>query len=107
MPTAIVGVDAATQAERTGLAFGARDDDARAQLEPVEGVSPDPARQVAEWLRSHASMARLLALDVPLGWPSTLGPALCVCRAGHPLGQKARREGWIWVRDRHARPSQT
>jgi predicted nuclease with RNAse H fold len=77
----IVGIDCATLASKTGLAFAEYVD---GRLEVRECIIADAripiAEQVVRWLKPTATA--LLALDSPLGWPALLGTTL----AGHKAG---------------------
>jgi len=83
--TVLLGVDCATQPNKTGLAMA----------EVIDGVvhvtrcavgskSRLPADIILEWLSGCDDV--LLALDSPLGWPVTLGEALVGHRAGDSMG---------------------
>jgi predicted nuclease with RNAse H fold len=87
--TRIVGIDCATDAERTGVAAGWLDGEAIV----VEWVAlGDRQRSVVdlaeEALRPTEGRA-LLAIDAPLGWPSALSRSLIHHEAGAPLDADA------------------
>jgi len=90
----IIGIDCATQEEKTGLALG-HFDRRTLDVEPPALGSKKPGHMrvdvVARWIM--AAIARdasvLIALDAPLGWPERLGPALTAHRAGQPIGVDA------------------
>jgi hypothetical protein len=83
----LVGVDCATQAGKTGLAFGTFKD---GQL-TVTGAFTcgTDGRSVCEQIVSEVSAypagPTLLALDAPLGWPQELAIALADHRAGDEI----------------------
>jgi predicted RNase H-like nuclease len=82
----VIGIDCATDPKKVGIAL-ADCDESKCALVAVElGESQELlARKIASWLPS--SDPALLALDAPLGWPASLGPALVQHVAGEPLGQ--------------------
>ena len=83
----IIGVDVATQPKSVGLAHCAYRD-SRLQVETilVEPTWEAIDARIGSWLRAPASgVPTLLALDAPLGWPSTLSEALQSHRAGESL----------------------
>ena len=41
--------------------------------------------KVSDWIKGHETAGVLLALDSPLGWPSTMGPVLSGHMAGEPM----------------------
>lgn len=86
--TRIVGIDSATQPERTGLARACWEDGRLT----VEATARPRAREdqltcLRDWLATEEPT--LLAVDAPLGWPSGLADGLAGHRAGQPLGQPA------------------
>jgi len=82
--TTIIGVDCATQPEKTGLARAVWDGGAIVLQETACGSRQDlPAAIVARWLMGVDRA--LLALDAPLGWPLALGRQLVHHEAGQPL----------------------
>lgn len=82
----VIGIDCATDPKKVGIALADCNED-RCALVAVElGKSHESlARKIASWLSS--SGPALLALDAPLGWPTSLGPALVQHVAGEPVGQ--------------------
>ena len=82
----VIGIDCATDPKKVGIAL-ADCDESKCALVAVElGESQELlARKIASWLPS--SSPALLALDAPLGWPASLGPALVQHTAGEPVGQ--------------------
>jgi predicted RNase H-like nuclease len=82
----VVGIDCATDPRKVGIAL-ADCDGARCALVGVElGESRESlAGKIASWLPAEGPA--LLALDAPLGWPASLGPALVQHVAGEPVGQ--------------------
>lgn len=88
--TRIIGIDAATQPERTGLA--AADWDGQSLRVDRTYRPSAPADQLAclgQWLA--ADRACLLAVDAPLGWPVGLAEALASHQAGQPIAANADR----------------
>jgi predicted RNase H-like nuclease len=87
----VVGVDCATQEERTGLAYGIVDDDGKLELKRVTlgTAGESAATTVAGWIAGAEHY--VVALDVPLGWPLALGDALAKHRAGDPLDAEAEQ----------------
>lgn len=96
MVWALVGIDAAVQEERLGLALGCLDASGEARLERVTlgtaGESPEAT--VAGWLREARQY--LVAINAPLGWPQGLATALQDHRAGEPL--EGERADPLWLR---------
>lgn len=90
MRTLVIGVDCATQANKTGLAR-ATWDSVRLRLEEVFAGSEQspPADTIAAWVDDGVSV--LIALDAPLGWPCALGPALVAHHAGRPIVESPDR----------------
>ena len=92
-PTAwvVVGVDCATQEERTGLAYGELD--ARGELElkrvTLGTAGESAAATVAGWI--DGAQRYVVALDAPLGWPQALADALSDHRAGELIDTEAER----------------
>lgn len=79
----IIGVDAATQPKRMGLAMGELVDGKCRVLQVV--ASPTrPVEQIAEWI-DEGPETFILAVDAPLGWPAALGKALSSHQAGQAL----------------------
>lgn len=85
-PLTVIGIDAATQPKKTGLARGCIAG-GKLIVEAVELGSQDPSvsKVVASWIRGPT----LLAIDAPLGWPASMGAAL----AGHRAGQEISLTG--------------
>lgn len=82
----VVGIDCATDAKKVGLALADCDGDKCALVEVELGQSIELlVRKIASWL--PRSGPALLALDAPLGWPATLGPALVQHVAGEPIAE--------------------
>lgn len=100
-PVTIIGVDCATQAQKTGLAWGVWDGTAVTLHHTSLGQRQESiAQTIARWLPTEGRA--LLALDAPLGWPTGLGDALSAHQSGGPLPGSAnalfRRETdtFIW-----------
>jgi hypothetical protein len=80
----LIGIDCATDPKKTGLAVG----DLRGKRleinEATVGTShEDIVSQIAGWI--DRKTPTVLALDAPLGWPTTLGRALIEHAAGSAL----------------------
>jgi predicted RNase H-like nuclease len=83
MSVAIVGIDCATDPNKTGLALASVDGNKTVLQEVTTGRDRSPAEIVNRWIQG--SRQALLALDAPLGWPAGLGRALAVHMAGWEL----------------------
>ncbi|MFZ1396378.1 MAG: DUF429 domain-containing protein [Candidatus Promineifilaceae bacterium] len=80
----IIGIDCATQAQKTGLAVGLWDGTAVSLHTVTLGHKKEPlAHTLANWLPTDTPT--LLAIDAPLGWPGDLGDQLASHQAGDPL----------------------
>ncbi len=79
--TTIIGIDAATQAKKQGLARGRLDGQTLVIDEVLLGA--DVASSVEETLAKWVTASTLFAIDAPLGWPVSLAKAL----VGHHAGQ--------------------
>ena len=82
----IIGVDCATQPNKTGIAWGEMEG-GRLTIRNLERGDRrrTPAVVLREWLGAVSERPTLLALDAPLGWPVGMGAALHDHRAGHPI----------------------
>ena len=80
----IVGIDCATEAKKVGLAKGILIDD---RLQIVDLRCGETRSRLLDtvfsWIQNERQV--LLALDAPLGWPSTLRSALIRHEAGVPI----------------------
>lgn len=98
MTTAIIGIDAATQPKKTGLARGHLDDGRLVVMDTALGSEVESlVGTVASWCTAGPT---LLAIDAPLGWPAPLAQGL----HGHRAGQILEGEGhdlFRRVTDRH------
>lgn len=85
----VVGVDCATLAERTGLAYGVLDDAGGLELRraTLGTAGESAAATIAGWLVGAQNY--VVAFDAPLGWPAALGVTLASHRAGAPLEVEA------------------
>ena len=99
----IIGIDCATQPQKTGLAVGSWDGTAVSLHTITLGSKKEPlAQTIASWLPKDEPT--LLAIDAPLGWPAELGKQLANHNAGSPLpalpNTLFRRETdrYIWQR---------
>ena len=80
----IIGIDCATQPQKTGLALGTWDGTAVSLRTVTLGHKKEPlAHTIANWL--PANQPALLAIDAPLGWPADLGNQLATHQAGDSL----------------------
>ena len=100
---ALLGIDCATQPEKTGLALGELRGEVVHIMRCATGTrDKTPAKIAADWLNDYEEA--LIALDAPLGWPEPLGICLSVHRAGLPLEAEAnqlfRRATDVAIRDR-------
>ncbi len=84
--TAVIGVDCATQANRTGVAY-AEFTDSGTQLTEADLGGPDLLERLSDWLQRGPRT--LLALDAPLGWPEGLGAELSKHRPGQIIDRNA------------------
>ncbi len=81
--TTIIGIDAATQPKKIGLARGHLDGDDLVVTDVVLGSAvTSVAETVASWIGPGPT---LLAIDAPLGWPAPLAQGLSGHRAGQVL----------------------
>jgi hypothetical protein len=94
MPTTLIGIDCATQPNRTGLALGVYESGS-VRLERVTLCQKRDTLidLVSGWITSAGTA--LLALDAPLGWPADLGRELAAHRAGQHL---ATCPDWLFRR---------
>ena len=77
----IVGVDCATQDRKVGLALARRYDAGWRLVEALSCSRTRPVLGTLEgWLKEYPAL--LLAMDAPLGWPSSLPRALSTHQAG-------------------------
>lgn len=78
----ILGIDCSTNDKNVAVAAGSLDKGTLAVEEPV--ICGGPAGRAADVIlkRLRPGEPTLLAMDAPLGWPSSLGPALSDHRAG-------------------------
>lgn len=96
MTTVVVGVDCATQEERTGLAYGLVGPDGQLELKrSTLGTAGESApATIAGWLAGASRY--VVAFGAPLGWPAGFGAALSAHLAGEPMAaspeQVFRRE---------------
>ncbi|MAU01116.1 MAG: hypothetical protein CL608_28570 [Anaerolineaceae bacterium] len=80
----IIGIDCATQPQKTGLAVGTWNGTAVSLHTLTLGQKKQSlAQTIANWLPAHTPT--LLAIDAPLGWPADLGHQLANHNAGDPL----------------------
>lgn len=85
MVTTIIGVDCSTDDRKVGLARG-HFDERCAHIEDLpERSEGKPVDIIADWIIQYKNTPILLALDAPLGWPSSLAEVLRCHRAGEPL----------------------
>lgn len=85
--TTIIGIDAATQPKKTGLARGRLDSDELVITDIALGSEVKSlVETVAAWC---ADGPTLVAIDAPLGWPAPLARGL----HGHRAGQVLEGEG--------------
>lgn len=86
LATGIIGIDAATDDTKVGLAFGLWHEGAVTLRDvSLPTRSCRPVDVIAQWLAEVAGPV-LLAVDAPLGWPTPLSTAL----ASHTAGEEVR-----------------
>lgn len=84
MAVTIVGIDCATQDKKVGLALGYFDGGETYIEQVTVGSMETPVSETAAgWVTRGSST--LIALDAPLGWPTSLGQALRAHEAGEPI----------------------
>ena len=83
MSLTIVGIDCATYPRKTGLAVAAVDGSKTILQAVTTGRHSPPAEIVHSWIKDRRKV--LLAMDAPLGWPTSLGRALVELQAGGEL----------------------
>jgi predicted RNase H-like nuclease len=77
----IIGVDCATQKEKTAIAFGLWRGNMPKLVEVQSGKDLDSiARKIVEWISGTNTC--LLAIDAPLGWPEAFGRVFSKHQAG-------------------------
>ena len=82
----LIGVDCATQANKTGLARAEFDGENCCLLDVKMGSKClDPASKLCEWVKLSKDSPTLIALDAPLGWPEDFGSKLARHKAGQPI----------------------
>jgi len=91
MSFTVIGVDCATQEERTGLAYGVVDETGALELRRVTlGTAGESApATAASWIAGASRY--VVALDAPLGWPTGLRESLGRHRAGQPVAAAPER----------------
>lgn len=78
----IIGIDAATQPKKLGLARGRLDGDTLAIDEAVRGSDvSSPLDTLCTWIPGPT----LFAIDAPLGWPTPIRESLIGHRAGETI----------------------
>ncbi len=83
-PTVVIGIDCAVQPQQVGLALGQWDGQRGTVAQVATAACPQTLLDtLISWIAKD--VPTLLALDAPLGWPASLGPALVAHRAGNPL----------------------
>ena len=96
----VVGIDCATLAENTGLAFG-RLDTATGRLWVQEAMCCAKGDDLAVLIADAVAGDRpaLLALDAPLGWPAPMGETLSWHQAGAPFGSPILSDDRMFSRE--------
>ena len=80
----LIGVDCATEPNKTGLARAEFDGEGCSLLDVKMGSNRlRPASQICEWISDDSPT--LIALDAPLGWPDSFGNKLTRHKAGQPI----------------------
>lgn len=84
MVDSIIGIDCATQPRNVGLARAVRYNGSFRVTDLIAGSkAPLPIEVVLDWLGDDGTA--LLALDAPLGWPSSMQRELAEHVAGEPI----------------------
>jgi len=87
--TTIIGIDAATEAKKLGLARGQLECDRLVVCAAVLGSEVGSVDEIIATLASWITGDTLIAIDAPLGWPMPLGHALREHRAGGAIEAEA------------------
>lgn len=92
----VIGVDCATRDSKVGVAFGNVDDGQLSVSKAfVCSKKEKAAASIVKWLREQTMSKQqgpaLIALDAPLGWPSSLSLVLSNHRAGGELAVDAHQ----------------
>ena len=82
----IIGVDAATRAEKNGIAASTCEGGTLRLIAAFRGTKERSiASEIHRLIEEHGRPQTLIALDAPLGWPIALGASLSSHSAGAPL----------------------
>jgi len=84
----VIGVDCATQANKTGMVLASWSGAALRFEDAAIGSKRNPCLKVLSWWIGRDPDV-LLALDAPLGWPEPLGSALATHSAGKVISEDA------------------
>ena len=84
----VIGVDCATQANKTGMVLASWSGAALRFEDAAIGSKRNPCLKVLSWWIGR-DPDLLLALDAPLGWPEPLGSALATHSAGKVISEDA------------------
>ena len=84
----VIGVDCATQANKTGMVLASWSGAALRFEDAAIGSKRNPCLKVLSWWIGRDPDV-LLALDAPLGWPEPLGSALATHSAGKVIREDA------------------
>lgn len=87
--TTIIGIDAATEAKKLGLARGRLQGDRVVVSEVVLGSEVGSITEITATVASWIAGDTLIAIDAPLGWPMPLGQTLREHRAGGAIEAEA------------------
>ncbi|MBU49075.1 MAG: hypothetical protein CL920_10300 [Deltaproteobacteria bacterium] len=86
-PITLIGIDCATQPQKTGLALGQYKEGELTVSQAYTGKKGmELAKHVSKWIPDNAPV--LIALDAPLGWPVPLTTVLQHHQAGLALGER-------------------
>lgn len=80
----VIGIDCATEAQKTGLSLGIYENNEMILKESLIGSKSNSIAEIVNaWININFKV--LLAMDAPLGWPVHLGETLYSHNAGGPI----------------------
>jgi predicted RNase H-like nuclease len=87
----IIGIDCAVEDKNIGLAKGTYDGSKLTISEVFSGKKKGgTVYKISQWLNEEKEQPVLLALDAPLGWPTSLGEVLAAHLAGGPISAEPK-----------------